>query len=74
MPNARPGAHWALLDNGTVQLRRTPFDYDAACAQIAAQSGYPDAAQWADYFIRSRATDDEAVRIFVPRDRRAEEG
>lgn len=70
MPYGRPGAHWTLLDNGTVQLCRTPFDYDAACAQIAAESSYPEAARWADYFVRARGTDDEAVRVFGPRDGR----
>ena len=70
MPYGRPGAHWALLDNGAVQLRRTIFDYDAACAEIEARSGYPDAAKWADYFIRSRGTDDQAITLFGPRDGR----
>lgn len=70
MPYGRPGAHWALLDNGTVQLRRTTFDYDAACAEIEERSGYPDAAAWADFFIRSRGTDDQALSVFGPRDGR----
>ncbi|MBA3338328.1 MAG: metallophosphoesterase family protein [Geodermatophilaceae bacterium] len=70
MPYGRPGAHWALLDNGAVQLRRTEFDYDAACAEIEASSGYPDAAEWADFFIRSRGTDDQALSVFGPRDGR----
>lgn len=70
MPYGRAGAHWALLDAGTVQLRRTTFDYDAACAEIAAASGYPDAGEWADYFVRARATDDEVLTTFGPRDGR----
>jgi predicted phosphodiesterase len=69
MPYGRPGAHWALLGPG-VQLRRTGFDADAACARIAAESGFPDAAQWADYFVRARATDEEALAVFGPRDGR----
>ena len=40
MPYGRPGAHWALLGPG-VQLRRTLFGAEAACAAIAAQSSYP---------------------------------
>jgi len=71
MPYGRPGAHWALLDNGTVQLRRTTFDYDAACAEIAATSRYPGAAEWANYFVRARAGDDEVLKVFGPRDGRA---
>lgn len=70
MPYGRPGAHWALLDNGAVQLRRTTFDYDAACAEIGMRSAYPEAAKWADHFIRSRGTDDEALTLFGPRDGR----
>jgi putative phosphoesterase len=69
MPYGGAGAHWAHLGPG-VALRRTEFDLDAACARIAAQSGYPDAAQWADYFVRSRAGDDEALAAFGPRDGR----
>jgi putative phosphoesterase len=76
MPYGRAGAHWALLDNG-VTLRRTQFDYDQACGRIAAESGYadssselPDAAAWADYYVRSKATDAEALTAFGPRDGR----
>ncbi|MDQ3733892.1 MAG: metallophosphatase family protein [Actinomycetota bacterium] len=70
MPYGRAGAHWALLEDGAVQLRRTSFDDDAACAEIEARSGYRDAAKWADFFIRSRGTDEEALALFGPRDGR----
>lgn len=70
MPYGRAGAHWALLGPGAA-LRRTEYDYDAACARIAASSGYADAAQWADFFVRARASDAEALAIFGPRDGRA---
>jgi predicted phosphodiesterase len=69
MPYGRAGAHWALLGPG-VQLRRTEFDAAAACARIAAESGYPDAAGWADYFVHARASDTEALAAFGPRDGR----
>jgi predicted phosphodiesterase len=69
MPYGRPGAHWALLGPG-VQLRRTGFDPDTACARVAAGSAFPDAAAWADYFVRARATDAEALTAFGPRDGR----
>jgi putative phosphoesterase len=69
MPYGRAGAHWALLGPG-VQLRRTEFDPEAACARIAAESGYPDAAEWADYFVHARASDTEALAAFGPRDGR----
>lgn len=65
MPYGRPGAHWALLDRG-VHLRRTVFDLDAACAATAALSGYPDAAAWADCYVRARVGDREAVETFRP--------
>lgn len=71
MPYGRPGAHWALLAGGAVTLRRTEFDTDRACARIAAESPYPEAAAWADYFLHARATDAEALTTFAPRDGRA---
>lgn len=71
MPYGGPGAFWALLDAaGGVTLRRTSFDVDAACARVVAESGYPDAAAWADYYLRSKASDLEALRVFGPRDGR----
>lgn len=70
MPYGRPGAHWSLLSNGAVTLRRTEFDYAAACTEIARKSGYPDAAEWADYFVHARATDAEVIGVFGPRDGR----
>ncbi|MEH1013728.1 metallophosphoesterase family protein [Micromonospora sp. CPCC 206060] len=69
MPYGRVGANWALLGPG-VQLRVTGFDVEAACARVAADSGYPAAAEWADYFLHSRASDVDALRAFGPRDGR----
>ena len=69
MPYGRSGAHWALLGPG-IELRRTDFDLDAACAQTIAASGFPDVAEWADYYIRARATDVEALQTFGPKDGR----
>ena len=70
MPYGRPGAHWAILNEGTVEMRRTGYDPEAACAQIAAASSYPDVAEWADYFLYARATDADALTAFGPRDGR----
>ena len=70
MPYGRAGAHWALLGPGA-ELRRTVFDPDAACARIAAESGFPQAREWADYFVRARASDAEALAAFGPRDGRS---
>ena len=69
MPYGGAGAHWALLGPG-VDLRVTEFDLDRACERIAAESGYPDAREWADYFVRSTASDTEAIAVFGPRDGR----
>ncbi len=71
MPYGRPGAHWAPVgDDGSVTLRRTAFDVDDACARIAVESGFPEAAAWADYFLRARASDADALEAFGPRDSR----
>ena len=70
MPYGRAGAHWALLADGGVTLRRSVFDVAVACAQISAESGYPGAAEWADFYLNARASDAEAVTVFGPRDGR----
>ncbi|TDC80728.1 metallophosphoesterase [Micromonospora sp. KC606] len=69
MPYGGPGACWALLGPG-LQLRRTLFGVDAACARVAAESTYPDAAAWADEYVRSRHSDTDALTVFAPRDGR----
>ena len=69
MPYGGAGAWWALLGPG-VQLRRTGFDVDAACARVAAESAFPDAAAWADEYVRSRHSDADALTVFAPRDGR----
>ncbi|MFG2110553.1 metallophosphoesterase family protein [Micromonospora chersina] len=69
MPYGGAGAWWALLGPG-VQLRRTAFDVDAACARVAAESDFPDAAAWADEYLRSRHSDADALTVFGPRDGR----
>jgi predicted phosphodiesterase len=71
MPYGAAGGHWALLADGAVSLRRTGYDYDAACSRIEAESGYQDAAEWADEYVRSRNSDAEALRVFGPRDGRS---
>lgn len=70
MPYGRAGAHWALLADGAVTLRSTVYDAEIACAAIRDQSGYPDAAEWADYFVHARASDADALGAFGPRDGR----
>jgi predicted phosphodiesterase len=75
MPYGGAGAHWALLGGSVrVSLRRTELDLDAACARVAAESGYPEAATWADTYLRSRFSDADAIRAFGPRDGRSSPG
>ncbi|MGK5743262.1 metallophosphoesterase family protein [Micromonospora sp. URMC 103] len=69
MPYGGQGAYWVLLGPG-VQLRRTDFDVDAACARVTAESTFPDAAGFADEYVRSPHSDAEALAVFAPRDGR----
>lgn len=74
MPYGGVGGHWALLDHGSVTLHRTEIDVDAACDAVAAGSGYPGAAAWADEYVRSRNGDADALAAFGPRDGRSPAG
>ena len=58
---AGPGAHWALLRDGSASLRRADFDVATACAVIGEQSSFPDVMGWADYFLHARASDGDAL-------------
>jgi predicted phosphodiesterase len=69
MPYGGAGAHWALLGPG-VQLRVTDFDLDRACERMAAESGYPEASIWAESYLRSEASDADAIAAFGHRDGR----
>lgn len=71
MPYGRPGPHWALLHDGVVQLRRTPVDLPALAARVAADSSFPEVTWFADTYLRSAASDADAVRVFGPLDGRA---
>ncbi len=70
MPYGRQGAHWALLAGGAVSMRCAGYDPDRACELVKEQSSYPEVAEWADYFLHSRASDAEALEAFGPRDGR----
>jgi predicted phosphodiesterase len=61
-----PGAFWALLGPG-VELRRTPYDVDAAVAALRS-SGFPGAAEFEDS-IRGRASAESATAYFESRPR-----
>ncbi|HSZ39634.1 MAG TPA: metallophosphoesterase family protein [Trebonia sp.] len=70
MPYGRAGAHWALLREGTVELRHTPYDADAMCAEVIAQSTFPEVAEWSDEYLRDRISDADALAVMAPRDGR----
>ena len=46
----RQGAFWALVDDGEVELRHTPYAIDAAAALVRV-SGWPDAGQLAGWLL-----------------------
>jgi predicted phosphodiesterase len=74
MPYGSAGAHWALLggaDQPAIQLRRTEFDLEVACASIKGGSGYPGIDEWLDFYVHDQPSDTMALEIFGPKDGRA---
>jgi predicted phosphodiesterase len=67
MPYGAPGASWALLSPGGVQLRRTYFDTARAADDLVKQSTYPRVEAWADEYLRTNYSDTEALEAFRPR-------
>ncbi len=49
---AEQGAYWALL-GPDVELRRTPYDAEAAAQRIREDSGYPDADDFVTSYVLS---------------------
>jgi putative phosphoesterase len=70
MPYGRPGAHWALLADGAVTLRRTLFDVEAARTQIALTCSFDTVDEWTAEYLNARAGDAEVIGVFGPRDGR----
>lgn len=70
MPYGRPGGSWVLLDNGSVTHHHAAIDVDAVVEAVATGSAYPEARAFADSFVRSAASDADALRVFGPRDGR----
>ena len=56
----RQGAFWALVVDGTIELRRTPYAIDAAVALIRA-SAYPDAEQLAGWLLEPEDPDETSA-------------
>ncbi|TWD81179.1 putative phosphoesterase [Kribbella amoyensis] len=67
MPYGAPGPSWALLTADGVQLRRAPFDAEAAAERIVRESKYPGREAWVDEYVRSTYSDTEALEAFRPR-------
>ena len=66
MPYGTAGAHWALLggDGPAIQLRRTLYDVEAAEEQIRRDCDFPGLDEWLAYFLRTNASDLEALEVF----------
>jgi diadenosine tetraphosphatase ApaH/serine/threonine PP2A family protein phosphatase len=60
-----PGAFWALLDSD-VELRRTPYDVEAALASLES-SGFPKAARVFGESLRGTASAESATAYFRAR-------
>lgn len=63
------GAYWALVTDGEVELRRTPYDAEAAAARIRV-SGHPSADEFAAEYVLSMHPPEETAPFF---ERMAEE-
>lgn len=70
LPYGRPGAHWALLSNGTVTLGRTHLDRDALIRETERSSTFPGIAAWLEATFIEPASDLDALATFGPRDGR----
>lgn len=70
MPYGRVGAHWALLAEGAVTLRRTIFDVEAARVEIARACSFAGVDEWTADYLNARAGDAEVIEAFGPRDGR----
>jgi hypothetical protein len=65
MPYGHDGAAWALLGPG-VELRRTPYDTEAAARRLA-RSPWHRASAWAEEYVLQRYGDLDALEAFTPK-------
>lgn len=70
LPYGQPGAHWALLSNGTVTLGHTLLDRDDLIRETAQSSTFPDVTDWLTATFVEPASDLDALANFGPRDGR----
>ncbi len=59
----RPGAYWALVEDGEPELRRTAYDLEAAAERIRA-GGWPMADRWIPENLLAVPTATEAAGFF----------
>lgn len=59
----QPGAYWAIVDDGEVELRRTEYDL-AHAAELIRAGGHPQAEELADENVLTVPTRDEALAVF----------
>jgi hypothetical protein len=67
MPYGTSGAHWALIDGGVIQLRRTVFDRHEAEESIKAGCDFAGLDEWLGYYLRNTVSDVEALEAFGPK-------
>jgi putative phosphoesterase len=65
MPYGSTGAHWLLLEPD-VQLTRTAYDLEQAARRVR-QSGYPDAADFADRYVMAPVSEEMMLGLLEPR-------
>lgn len=70
MPYGRPGPHWALLRDGAVQLRHTVVDLDRMADELVVASNCALVSEWVAEYVRSAASDAEAIAVFGRREGR----
>lgn len=70
LPYGRVGAHWAMLQDGSVTFCRTLIDADEMITSITGGSSFPQIGEWLKDFVLHPATDAEALTNFGPRDGR----
>ena len=63
MPFGEPGAYWLLL-GPDIELRRTPYDLEAAADRIR-MTGYPDAAEFAAKYVLAPPAQAEILAAFA---------
>lgn len=71
MPYGASGAHWARMIDGRIELRRTPYDVEAAASELRARSTWPGLDDWIASYLRSTYSDADAHAAFSPADGRA---